>query len=413
MPIGVGGRGTACAVIACSGQCRSAACSKARPIAESVGCMVSTPTTAGPNTFSLRPRTTATGQCACVATCIPTEPSSSPPKPPRPRWPTTSRLASSATFSRTGAGSPSSTEQSTSTCGAAARATATASVAIPPERSSAAAVNSPTVPYHRPGTCQWQATTTRSGRRPRSAAPAAQRTAVVPCGEPSVPTTISPGVMAAPPCLLPSMARYRQFRQWLIARVSGLCGPIAASRYPHRGAAGNGPRRKGVSSPGEGEVAVAEGGQPLAVERVPAVEQVRRAHQADELGPVQLLVVVPLGHQHHGVAVVEHLGDRLAQELGELRLLAAEPPGRDRVVQLHPGAPLHEQPGDVDRGRVTQVVGLRLERQTQQAHLAALEDAQLGQQPLDHGVALAPVDLPGRLDDGHVVVVFGRGGDQG
>ena len=65
-------------------------------------------------------RTTTTGQAAWAAVCTPTDPTSSPVNPPRPRWPTTTRAASWEASISAAAGAHTGRSVLTSRAGAAA-----------------------------------------------------------------------------------------------------------------------------------------------------------------------------------------------------------------------------------------------------------------------------------------------------
>jgi len=85
----------------------------------------------------------------------------------------------------------------------------------------------------------------------------------------------------------------------------------------------------------------------------------------------------------------------------------------DRVVSDHGRAELREPLDEIVCGRVTQVVGVRLEGHPEHRDPFAFQEAQVLAEFLEHDVALAAVDVDGGLQDRHVVPVLLAGGDEG
>ena len=134
------------------------------------------------------------------------------------------------------------------------------------------------------------------------------------------------------------------------------------------------PARAGLRSPPDAFVREPCGPHRLGVESVATVDQDVAAHGSCDLVPVELAELGPLGHEHHGVGALHRVERRPGRELRHqlARLVLGH-----RVIRAHLGA-LGEQPRcKHQRGGSAHVVGLRLERQAEQADAPARELAQV------------------------------------
>src|SRR5690242_16226003 len=138
------------------------------------------------------------------------------------------------------------------------------------------------------------------------------------------------------------------------------------------------------------EADVSESGprDPGAIQYVARVDQDGSAHHRCQRLPVELQVLGPLRHQNQGIGVTSRLLGVGRQDQVHPGVVLPEPVHGDRTMCLHARAPFQQVAGDIQRGRLTQVVRVRFKRQAQQANGAALQDLQLAQKLFDHALAL-------------------------
>jgi hypothetical protein len=101
----------------------------------------------------------------------------------------------------------------------------------------------------------------------------------------------------------------------------------------------------------------------------------------------------PLGHHHQRIGIVGQLPRPIRSSECAAPGAVRGRPACHRVIGFHPRAHLQQAFGDVQRGRVAQVVGIRLEGQAQQSDGPALQDEQLFLQFLNHRIPLRGVHL--------------------
>ena len=147
--------------------------------------------------------------------------------------------------------------------------------------------------------------------------------------------------------------------------------------------------------------------QPLSVQEVAAVDDERIAHPLAERLPVELGELRPLGHEHRRVGALQRLLGR-SGELNAGQQLGGGALGHG-VVAAHRRA-LAVEPGRQDQARrLAHVVGVRLERQSEERDRLAGERAEVLLELPDHPSLLELVDL----DDGRqeLEVVAGVAGE--
>src|SRR5581483_10441449 len=125
----------------------------------------------------------------------------------------------------------------------------------------------------------------------------------------------------------------------------------------------------------DGVVLEAEPAHPLRLPEVAPVEDQRAPQRRAQSLEIEELELVPFRHQRHGVGAGGRLVRRLAVRHAGGQYLARVVGGH-RVVRAHAGAALHEPRDDLDRLRLAHVVGVRLERQTEDGDHAAFHRVQ-------------------------------------
>src|SRR5581483_312595 len=144
------------------------------------------------------------------------------------------------------------------------------------------------------------------------------------------------------------------------------------------------------------------------VENVAAVNHHLRPHHLTQLIRIKMAELFPFGDDHYRVAIRRQF-DRIAAKLNlQFRVLLAAGLDRNRVVGLDARAHLQQVARNRQCGRVTQVIGLRLEGEPEQSDRLALDDLERLLQLLHRDVALPAVDVNGRPQHLRLVAVLLR-----
>src|ERR671937_1085039 len=143
--------------------------------------------------------------------------------------------------------------------------------------------------------------------------------------------------------------------------------------------------------------------EPLAVEEVPAVDDQRRLHQALHVVlPVELRELGPFGDEHRTVRPLERLVRRRADLHAGSEHLGRAPAG-DRIVGPHVRALALKPPGQHKAGGLPDVVGVRLEGDSEQRYVPSDERAEVLLELADGAPLLELVHLDDRGEELEVV----------
>src|SRR5580704_6190912 len=129
--------------------------------------------------------------------------------------------------------------------------------------------------------------------------------------------------------------------------------------------------------PGNGEIAESASNYTFAIEGIAAIQHDGMAHFPSELFPMQVPINRPFGGENQRVTVRGNLLWRLAADHSQVAMLAPEPIHGHWIVGLDLASALNQFTGDLNRGCVAQVVGIRLKREAQNSHRPAFENFQL------------------------------------
>src|SRR3954447_794089 len=176
-------------------------------------------------------------------------------------------------------------------------------------------------------------------------------------------------------------------------RGRSMTGPEAAdARAPSREEPLTGYGRRDVGGAADALICEAGGHERVTVEEVASVDDQRVAHALLDLaGPVELRELRPFGHENRTVGAVERVQGAVA-ELGAADQLGRSP-HCDRVVDAHVRALALEARGKHECRRLTDVIGVRLERQPEQRDLLPDERPEVLLQLRDDAPLLQLVDL--------------------
>ena len=148
-------------------------------------------------------------------------------------------------------------------------------------------------------------------------------------------------------------------------------------------------------------------------EQISGVKEAGAAHEASDGAPVEGAIVGPVGGDDERVGVFGGLGGRVAEEETVVLVDGACIGESGRIVHTDAGAASDEFLGQFDGRTVADVIGVGLEREPQHGNAFTRKDSEFVEDFEDDAIELSPVDMDGRLDDGHFVPVIARHAQEG
>src|SRR3990172_2516375 len=137
-----------------------------------------------------------------------------------------------------------------------------------------------------------------------------------------------------------------------------------SSRFPSKPLTPRGQGHAGIGGPRGPSAAYSQVGEPARFHlggavHIPSIDQDSPAHSLPGTVPVDLLELVPLRGQDYGVRALQRLIGILAET--DSAQLRGRPFHGDGIVSTYDGSFVLQQPYDLDRRRVANVVGVGLE----------------------------------------------------